>query len=585
MRKTLPFFFFFCAFFFAWELFLFYHPTWRGIFPSPTRVIVRLYTGWDRFFLHSMATVNKIIGGIAISLLVAFPLAWWMIQSSTVRMWIQPLIVLMQGLPMFAIAPLMVILFDWSYTAVVIPTALMIFFPLTVSIYRGFASTPPALLDYFRIHQATSSQVLFHLRLPWAMPHICSGLRICGAIAAMSAFTGEWAGAQEGLGVLMMESRRGADLETAFAALFCLSAISMTLYGCMAGFESWVLARRTSSSKRQQGVFFTLKRLTASTATLIFISLLAGCNSPTQERPFRLMLDWNPNPNHIPLYAGIAKGFFNEAGVPIEILKLNDPADTFPYLTSGQADVGINYMCHYLRSYHFNKNLIPIGYLIKEPLNCLLYPTSLGVKSIQDLDGKTFGHASDDLLGKSLSALLRNHKISPGATRKVGFNLIAALSSEKVDVLYGVYSNIESEQLRAIGLETDSMTMTELGMPRYFELIFLTSRDSVFAKKSKVKAFQKALQRSIDFAKEFPEEAFDLYIAANPDKSYFARDWEKQSWARTIPLLAQNQNDEFDVWQLFIKWLQDTKLAPTEISIKELFPKDNPSSIALQTKE
>lgn len=574
MHKSLPFIFFFCVLFFVWEVFLFYHPTWRGILPSPTRVLIRLYTGWDRFLLHSTATLNKILGGIAISLLVAFPLAWWMIQSSTVRMWIQPLIVLMQGLPMFAIAPLMVLLFDWSYTAVVIPTALMIFFPLTVSIYQGFASTPSSLLDYFRIHKATSSQILFHLRLPWAMPHICSGLRICGAIAAMSAFTGEWAGAQEGLGVLMMESRRGADLETAFAALFCLSAISMTLYGCMAGFESWVLSRRISSTKQQQGWRYALKRLTASTAAFfIFSGLLAGCSNQPKERPFRLMLDWNPNPNHIPLYAGIAKGFFNEAGIPIEILKLNDPADTFPYLTSGQADVGINYMPHYLRSYHLNNTLTPIGYLIKEPLNCLLYPTSLDVHGVKDLNGKVFGHSSDELLGKCLSRLLKKHQVTPSATRKVGFNLVAALTSEKVDVLYGVYSNIESEQLRAFGLETESMTISELGMPRYFELIFLTSHNSPLAQPTKAQAFQQAVQRSIDFAKEFPEEAFDIYIAANPDKSPFAKDWEKQSWARTLPLLARNQNDEAEVWHDFISWLHENELISSPISLKEIFNK------------
>ena len=572
MYKSLPFLFFVCVLFCAWEFFLWNHPTWRGILPSPGRVLLRLYYGWDRFFLHSMATLNKIIGGLVISLVVAFPLAWWMIQSNTVKRWIQPLIVLMQGMPMFAIAPLMVLLFDWSYTAVVIPTALMIFFPLTISIYRGFASTPQALLDYFRIHQATSRQLFFHLRLPWAMPHICAGLRICGAIAAMSAFTGEWAGAQEGLGVLMMESRRGADLETSFAALFCLSAISMTLYSCMAGFETWILSRRTSST-RNKGVYHALRaRINFSTATLFLAACcLLGCTSVQEKRPFRLMLDWNANPNHIPLYAGIAKGFFQEVGIPLEILKLNDPADTFPYLTSGQADIGINYMSHYLRSYHSNNTLTPIGYLIKKPLNCLLFPKTLGIRSIFDLNGKVFGHSSDELLGRCLSKLLYLHGVTPGATRKVGFNLVAALASERVDILYGVYSNIESEQLHAFGLETDYLTMEDLGMPSYFELIFLTARGSPLSEASKIHAFKQALERSIAFSKEFPDEAFAFYLAANPDKSPFAQEWERKSWERTLPLLAQNQEDEPHIWQGFVDWLYNNQLLSSPIDLKDIF--------------
>lgn len=574
MYKRLLLLLIFCIPFCLWEFFLWNHPTWLGILPSPIGVMIRLYTGWDRFFLHSMATLSKILGGLAISLLVAFPLAWWMVRSPTVKMWIQPLIVFMQGMPMFAIAPLMVLLFDWSYTAVVIPTALMIFFPLTISIYRGFASTPQALLDYFRIHEATSWQVLFHLRLPWAMPHICSGLRICGAIAAMSAFTGEWAGAQEGLGVLMMESRRGADLETSFAALFCLSAISMSLYTCMAGFENWILSRRTSSL-RGQNVFDTLRSLCkASIVLFIATCLLFSCSSPSKERSFRLMLDWNPNPNHIPLYAGIAKGFFREVGIPLEILKLNDPADTFPYLTSGQADIGINYMPHYLRNYQTNTSLTPIGYLIKQPLNCLLFPKQLGVQTIQDLNGKVFGHSSDELLGRCLSLLLRGHDVVPSATRKVGFNLVAALTSRKVDVLYGVYSNIESEQLRAFELETDCLTMEQLGMPPYFELIFLTSRSSPLAEPSKIHAFQQALERSIAFSKDFPDEAFALYLSANPDKSPFAQKWERRSWMLTLPLLAPHQKNELEVWNRFILWLYDNKLIRSPIALEEVFGKE-----------
>ena len=124
---------------------------------------------------------------------------------------------------MFALAPLMVFWFGWSYKAIVIPTALMLFFPLTMSIYHGFLSIPRDLLDYFTLHQATPWQLFSKLELPWALPHIIAGLRITVAIAGMGAVAGEWAGGQAGLGLLMLESRRGVDLEMTFAALFCLT--------------------------------------------------------------------------------------------------------------------------------------------------------------------------------------------------------------------------------------------------------------------------------------------------------------------------------------------------------------------------
>ncbi|MFX8653065.1 ABC transporter permease subunit, partial [Acinetobacter baumannii] len=77
---------------------------------------------------------------------------------------------------------------------------------------------------------ATSWQMLVKLRLPWALPHIFSGLRVSTAIAGIGAVAGEWAGAQKGLGVLMVEMRKGADIAGCFAALLCLIVLSLLSY-------------------------------------------------------------------------------------------------------------------------------------------------------------------------------------------------------------------------------------------------------------------------------------------------------------------------------------------------------------------
>src|SRR5262249_10309878 len=147
----------------------------------------------------------------------SFPLAFAMVRYRSASSFLQPFFLIIQCLPMFTLAPLLVIAMGWGYATIVLPTALMILFPLTLSIYQGLKATPQEFLEFFATSGATSFQTFFKLRLPFALTHIFAGLRIGSSIAGIGAIAGEWAGAQEGLGILMLESRRNTDLEMTFS--------------------------------------------------------------------------------------------------------------------------------------------------------------------------------------------------------------------------------------------------------------------------------------------------------------------------------------------------------------------------------
>lgn len=212
----------FLIFFLLWEGYTARHPEMSLAFPAPSAILKTFSQRSDRLLLHTKVTLNEMCGGFLLALTVAFPCAWTMYRWQTLRAILQPGFVLVQCMPMFALAPLMVLAFGWGYTAIVVPTALMIFFPLTMNIYQGFRSVPDDLKDDFKRHQATTWQTFSKLEFPSALPFIAAGFRISAAIAGIGAVAGEWAGGQAGLGLLMLESRRGVDLEMTFAALFCL---------------------------------------------------------------------------------------------------------------------------------------------------------------------------------------------------------------------------------------------------------------------------------------------------------------------------------------------------------------------------
>jgi len=217
--------------------------------PPPSKVgPTMLETKW-RLLHHTLCTLKEMGVGMLLAIAFAFPIAWMMLKVEFIKAILEPFFVIVQCVPMFALAPIFVMWFGWSFHAVVIPTGLMIVFPLTMNIYKGISSTPYTYLEFFQAHGANRWHELFKLRIPYALPQIFAGLRISAAIAGMGAVAGEWAGAQEGLGVYIQMCRRNFDLEGVFAALLCLLTLSLGFYGLVILLEK--LFVRTSDARFQ----------------------------------------------------------------------------------------------------------------------------------------------------------------------------------------------------------------------------------------------------------------------------------------------------------------------------------------------
>jgi ABC-type nitrate/sulfonate/bicarbonate transport system permease component/ABC-type nitrate/sulfonate/bicarbonate transport system substrate-binding protein len=550
----------------CWELFSRFNENFIFILPSPLQVLARLWDRADRFWFHSLITLQEMLFGFLLAFLVAFPLALIMDLYKSASSILQPLFIVIQCIPMFTLAPIMIVWFGWSSAAIIVPTALMIFFPLTINVYQGLRSTPEDLLNFFRVNQATPWQIFYKLKLPGALPHIFGGFRLATAIAGIAAVAGEWAGAQNGLGILMIESRRDTDLETNFAALLCLTLISMLLYS-FAVFGEYVVTHRKAigviSSIRLRG------RTVEMFKTLLMICLLIICpmlisfafNRPVDAfDPVTITLDWLPNANHIPLYTGIEKGFFARQGIDLKIKKLHDSGNAVSYLTSGESDLALHYMPNTIRMCHKGAKLKTVGILIGEPLNSIVYRKNLLIKTPSDLSGKKIGHSSSGKECAFLRAMLGQKNIDPASLSRLGPDLIPFFGSSQVDAIYGVYWNIETEHLRSLGIETEYFKLSEFGVPHYYELIVLARMDSDQAQPDFIQRFQRALQQSINYSKLHFEEAFKIYTEVQKDQSVKTRKWTWESWKLTLPTFVDCQAISEEVWQTFEAWLKENQL-------------------------
>jgi ABC-type nitrate/sulfonate/bicarbonate transport system permease component len=119
--------------------------------------------------------------------------------------------------------------------------ALVAFFPIAVNTIDGLRAVDPQLLRLMRTLRASRWQRFRYAQLPAALPFVFSGLKVAAALSVIGAVFGEWVGASEGLGYLILVLNNATDTATMFATIFLLAVIGIALFGLVILLERLLL--------------------------------------------------------------------------------------------------------------------------------------------------------------------------------------------------------------------------------------------------------------------------------------------------------------------------------------------------------
>lgn len=200
------------------------------ILPPPGLVFSKLIANPQLLWEHSLITLTEILLGLLLGLSMGIFLALMMLLFNPVRNWLLPVLVASQAIPVFALAPILMLWFGYGMTSKVVMAALIIFFPVCTTCFDGLRHTPVGYLDLAKTMGASPRQMLLHVRLPAALPTLASGVRVAMVVAPIGAVVGEWVGSAGGLGYLMLQSNARMQIADMFAALFILALFSIALY-------------------------------------------------------------------------------------------------------------------------------------------------------------------------------------------------------------------------------------------------------------------------------------------------------------------------------------------------------------------
>jgi NitT/TauT family transport system permease protein len=162
-----------------------------------------------------------------------------------------PIFVGLQSVPKIAIAPLILVWIGAGAGSKIAVVMSIAFFPIVINTMAGFKEVDRGLADVFRSVAANERQMLFRLRLPYAIPYIFAGLRIATTLAVLGAIVAEWLAASNGLGYLVLSGSFNFNTARSFAAIISLAVIGTLFFNFMSWIEahmSWRTGLNDSTS-------------------------------------------------------------------------------------------------------------------------------------------------------------------------------------------------------------------------------------------------------------------------------------------------------------------------------------------------
>lgn len=214
----------------VWQLMVWLTDVPKFILPAPLAVVDSFINHWSLLLEHAQVTLTEILMGlffgVILGLLSAITLVWF----RPLRSWMLPVLVISQAIPVFALAPVLVLWLGYGMASKVVMAVLIIYFPVTAACFDGLRHTNHDLIDLASTMGASKATIMLQIRLPSALPVMGAGLRVAASVAPIGAIVGEWVGSSTGLGYLMLHANARMQVDLMFAALLVLALMAVALY-------------------------------------------------------------------------------------------------------------------------------------------------------------------------------------------------------------------------------------------------------------------------------------------------------------------------------------------------------------------
>lgn len=327
-------------------------------------------------------------------------------------------------------------------------------------------------------------------------------------------------------------------------------------------------------------------RLLAVLALALIAVLAVACAEPDAEETatageqaepveVRLMLDWVPNTNHTGLFVAQQEGYFEEAGLNVEIVQ---PGEVFAEqaVSAGAADFGVSFQEQVTLSRAGDSNIVSIAAIIQHNTSGFAARTGTGVDSPADWEGLTYGSTGSPFEEPTLRELMAcdGGDYAQLEVVNTGFaDPLALIQQEQIDVAWIFYA-WQGIQAQEQGVDLELVMMDEWFdcIPDYYTPLLITNQAMIDERPEVVRAFVEAAARGYEFAIDNPDEAATILLDAVPE---LGEELVRESQAWLSPRYAEDApqwgHQTLERWEDYSNWMASEGIIEEPIDAEAAF--------------
>lgn len=321
-----------------------------------------------------------------------------------------------------------------------------------------------------------------------------------------------------------------------------------------------------------------MKRLSLSLLVLLLMAALAtACGSATDEEltPVTFMLDWVPNTNHTGIFVAEANGYFEDAGLDVDIIQ---PGEVYAEaaVASGIADFGISFQEQVTLARAKDVPIVSVAAIIQHNTSGFASPAALNVADAADFEGLLYGSFSSPFEEPTLEVLMgcAGGDFSQLIIQDIGWaDSLALIAEDQIDLAW-IFYGWQGFQALEQGVDLNVVMMEDYFdcIPDYYTPVIIASEDTIANRPKVGKAVMEALSRGYEFAVNNPDEAAELLLAAVPeldgDLVRASQNWLSPRYQADATRWGEQQES---VWQGYTDWMVEYGILAEAISAGDAF--------------
>ncbi len=327
-----------------------------------------------------------------------------------------------------------------------------------------------------------------------------------------------------------------------------------------------------------QPITMTRRQFAAIAGAAAFAGFSGNRASAHDTETVSLALDWYPNANHAGIYLAEADDLFHDADLTLDVYTPADPTTVLQTVGAGRDDFGISYQTDVLLAREQGVPVVSVAAFVQQPLVTVMALKEKGVTSPEALVGKSVGYPGIPSQEAFLATMMDEvgASIEDVSLVNIGFNLLPALISGQVDAILGGFWTHETILAEQQGFEIDVLRVEEWGVPPYYELVLVTSEESVANRAELITRFLSVLQQGYGAAIDEPDRALEALVEAYPELD---EDVEREGIALLTDIWMPEEPPVFgyqdpERWTTYGAWMAERGLIGEGLDVTEAFVSD-----------